>query len=366
MPSLSARNDTPFQQARAEVRLPIHEIARRANTTSRTVRRAAHRRPGTPNAERIAKALGTTPGQLWPAEISTDDQAPAGNVYRLRCDQGLTITELARRAGVHRRTVERMERGMSVKPRSWRLVLEALGAPPSPRVADYDAPARDDLGVAADDLARVVETIKPVVPDRYSNVRGRVEKALLLAVMESTGHSSGKEPRRVFDHVVRHAATHGGLENIEPPTLDLMIITSGGVRGHARKVRDVVAALRGERVLIDHIGDLSVDSAVDVLSSLPHVGERVARRALYHAYGVPLYAPDMHQLRAATRLQLLAAGASVTDLAALIAQASHPGQGARVHGALSKVASEHCTVGRFPDCARCPLRKPCPGAATWS
>ncbi len=104
---------------------------------------------------------------------------------------------------------------------------------------------------------------------------------------------------------------------------------------------------------------MSVASAVELLSALPHVRDRVARRALFHAYAVPRQPITHKELRVAHRLELVPAAADADTLEALIAEASYAGQGPHVHAALSTVA-EHCTKGPHPSCSICPLQRMCP------
>ena len=102
-------------------------------------------------------AGSVAPGCIW----SNGPAALGAAVRALRTERGLTVSSLARRAAVDRRTVQRLERGQ-LRPRLSLLWAIAYGVDP-----DLSAEVREQLIAAA---------VPYVVPDTDASTRARVRR----------------------------------------------------------------------------------------------------------------------------------------------------------------------------------------------
>lgn len=346
-----------LDRIRRERGLTVKQLASNAGCSTRTIQRAAQRRPGWPMSAFIAGALKTDPGEVWPTAAPLRETL-GERARRLRGALGLSVTELARQLELSRRTVERLEFDSPTKPWVRRRVFEALGEPLPPRVVDYDAEPRPGGLASPEVLAAIADAAAPKLPRRQRALRGRPLEALVFALMEGSSYTSTRRAVRAYKAYVK--AFGKDLGNWDPVELHReRSWDTIAVHGHGRKAHTIIEAAVQAQLSSAAVERLSVDSAISSLAGLPEVRRKLARRALYHAYGVPLHPADDAQLRVAKRLKLLDDVATPDDLAMLLSEFTAAGDGARVHAALQEVADSNCHV-QWPVHDGCPLRDVCP------
>jgi transcriptional regulator with XRE-family HTH domain len=205
-----------LDRIRRERGLTIQQLARDAGCSTRTIQRAAKRRPGWPMSAFIAGALDADPREVWPTTAPRSESL-AQRARRLREAHGWSVTELARQLYLHRRTVGNLELDLPTKPWVRRRVCEALGDPLPPRVVDYDAPARDGGLVSPEVLTAVADAADPKLPRRQRGLRRRPLEALVFALMESRSYTSTRRAVRAYKAYVE--AFGKDLPNWEPVQL---------------------------------------------------------------------------------------------------------------------------------------------------
>jgi endonuclease III len=135
-------------------------------------------------------------------------------------------------------------------------------------------------------------------------------------------------------------------------------IQPGGLhRQKSVRIQEILRALDGDD--LSGLGDLPVDDARDVLTSLPGVGRKTAACVLLFAFGMRDVPVDTHVSRVGTRLGLFRAGAPFQELHDDMLAITPPGQELEFHVNLLRHGRRTCHSQR-PDCPACALRRMCP------
>jgi endonuclease III len=135
-------------------------------------------------------------------------------------------------------------------------------------------------------------------------------------------------------------------------------IQPGGLhRQKSVRIQAILRALDGDD--LSGLGDLPVEQAREVLTSLPGVGRKTAACVLLFAFGMRDVPVDTHVSRVGTRLGLFREGAPFEELHDDMIAITPRGQELELHVNLLRHGRRTCHSQR-PACAGCALLRMCP------
>jgi len=203
--------------------------------------------------------------------------------------------------------------------------------------------------------AKILRILRKEYPDATTALNWKNPLQLLVAVILSA-QCTDKRVNIVTKDLFKKYRTAADYARAEPSALENEIRSTGFFRNKARSLRNMAAQLV-ER----HDGEVPDD--MDALLALPGVARKTANVVLGTAFGRNEgVVVDTHVQRLANRLKLTThetnAGDKIEkDLMELIPRKDWT----FFAHALIHHGRAVCTA-RKPDCAACPLQKPCPSA----
>ena len=218
--------------------------------------------------------------------------------------------------------------------------------------------------VQSDDETReLIQRVVENLDGQYGAKRNRPNRTpldTLVGIILSQQNTSASS-RACFTELKRRFPTWDAALAAPVDAIEDAIRRGGLARIKARRIHAILQELmaRHRSLDLDHLARLPVDDAVAELSRLPGVGPKTARCVLLFALGADVFPMDVHILRIAERLGVLAPKTS-DERAHRIVGALIP-QGRRYSAHLNMI--EHGrTVCRptAPKCDACCLLEYCP------
>ncbi|MSQ14896.1 MAG: endonuclease III [Dehalococcoidia bacterium] len=210
-------------------------------------------------------------------------------------------------------------------------------------------------------LKEIMDTLDREYGQRTWSPRNDPLSELVQTVLSQ--HTSDTNAERAFKglmgkFVTWDAVARGGVDEIEES------IRSGGLaKQKAPRIQAILNRLNDEGKGSDmsFLEEMSVEEALEWLTSIPGIGPKTARCVLLFSLGLPVIPVDTHVHRVARRLGLI--GAKTTaDQAHGVLEALVPKEDAyRFHMHLIDHGRKTCKAPR-PRCNVCPLSFACPSS----
>jgi endonuclease III len=181
-------------------------------------------------------------------------------------------------------------------------------------------------------------------------------------------HTSDRNSERAFAQLKAAFPDWDQVLDAEPGTLADVIRCGGIADQKARRIQQILAAIRARegRIDLSRLNDLDDAAVEEYLTSLPGVGPKTAACVLVFSMGRAAFPIDTHVHRIAARLGWISAKASAEQAHRTLGPAVPPDIRYDLHLALITHGREVCQAQR-PRCGACVLRGECAyGAATAS
>ncbi len=211
---------------------------------------------------------------------------------------------------------------------------------------------REDLERIA--LSVHVDLERFVTPNIFRTTRDVFKTLVATVLSQNTSDRNALAAYRRLEELLGDITPQGlaaaPLEDVEEA-----IRPAGMHKVRARKLKELAAAVLDRfGGNLNRIGDMSTESARQVLLSLPGVGPKTADVVLVNL-GKSAFPVDTHILRIGRRLGI---GNTYSQISGRIMSMLPPSEYLRVHLALIQFGREVCRARR-PLCDACPLRDKC-------
>jgi endonuclease III len=197
---------------------------------------------------------------------------------------------------------------------------------------------------------------------RLGNKRDPLNELVFILLSQKTGRWSYEEAYRSLR---RTCPSWGMVRDAPTETVAAAIKPAGLSNNRTARIKAILARLTEDfgRPTLAPLRRVSTEDAEAYLTSLPGVGEKTAKCVLMYSLDREVLPVDTHVKRIATRLGLIAEGASDREAHAALEEAVPPELrfGFHVNGVCH--GREVCTKHQ-PRCSSCCVRKLCPFPAT--
>jgi endonuclease-3 len=177
-------------------------------------------------------------------------------------------------------------------------------------------------------------------------------------------HTSDRNSERAFAQLKAAFPDWGQVLDAEPGTLADVIRCGGIADQKARRIQQILAAIRARegRIDLSRLNDLDDAAVEEYLTSLPGVGPKTAACVLVFSMGRAAFPIDTHVHRIAARLGWIPTKATAEQAHRVLGPAVPPDIRYDLHLALITHGREVCQAQR-PRCGACVLRGECAYAA---
>lgn len=174
-------------------------------------------------------------------------------------------------------------------------------------------------------------------------------------------HTSDINSERAFQRLKQGFPAWSAVRDASVGDVEQAIRVGGLARVKAERIQQAlreIGARFGGALTLDHLRDLSLEDARDLLMSFSGVGPKTASCVLLFALGTPAFPVDTHVLRVTGRLGLIGPKVSALVAHSLLEAAIPPDRRYAVHINLIRHGRAVCHAQR-PKCDRCSLRQGC-------
>lgn len=174
-------------------------------------------------------------------------------------------------------------------------------------------------------------------------------------------HTSDINSERAYQQLKQTFPEWSAVRDASLGDIERAIYSGGLAKIKAERIQRVLREM-GDRfngaLTLDHLRDLSLDEARDLLQSFSGVGPKTASCVLLFALGMPTFPVDTHVLRVTGRFGLIGPKVSATAAHGILEAAIPPDRRYATHINLIRHGRAVCHAQR-PACERCSLRQGC-------